>query len=52
MPGRDRPRSSRTLGMGSRIVGAFATQLGARMETNRHPGGYTVSLTIPVPKSQ
>jgi two-component sensor histidine kinase len=34
-------------GMGSRIVGAFATQLGARVETRRRPDGYTVEVTIP-----
>ena len=37
-------------GMGSRIVRAFVTQLGARMETNRLPDGYTVVLSIPIPK--
>ena len=50
--GQGPPEKQARSGLGSRIVEAFATQLGARMETSRHPGGYTVSLTIPMPKSQ
>ena len=35
------------VGMGSRIMQAFATQLGARIATNRRHDSYTVDLTIP-----
>ena len=38
-------------GMGSRILGAFATQLSAGIETNLCSGGYSVVVTIPLPKS-
>ncbi len=44
-PSRDKPQS----GMGSRIVQGLVQQLGARLETSRHPGGYTVEVAIPLP---
>ena len=36
-------------GLGSRIIDAFATQLGARVETKRETTGYTTELTVPLP---
>jgi len=37
------------LGLGSRIIDAFSTQLGASVETKRHAMGYTTELTVPLP---
>jgi two-component sensor histidine kinase len=37
-------------GMGSRLVKALVHQLGAKHETRQGPGGYTVEVTIPLPK--
>ena len=42
-PPQDQPR----LGLGTRIVDAFSTQLGAQVETKRVPGGYSIELTVP-----
>ena len=36
-------------GLGSRIVDAFATQLGATVETKRGAPGYRTELTVPLP---
>jgi two-component sensor histidine kinase len=36
-------------GLGSRIIDAFATQLGASVETKREATGYTTELTVPLP---
>jgi len=36
-------------GLGTRIVNAFCTQLGAHMETRQHSSGYTIELSVPVP---
>ena len=44
-PTPDRARS----GLGTRIVDAFATQLGAQVETRQHPSGYTIELSVPLP---
>jgi two-component sensor histidine kinase len=44
-PSGDQPQS----GMGSRIVQGLVQQLGARIETSRHPGGYSVEVAIPLP---
>jgi two-component sensor histidine kinase len=44
-PPRDRPRP----GLGTRIVDAFSTQLGAHVATKQAPGGYRIELTVPLP---
>jgi two-component sensor histidine kinase len=44
-PPRDRPRP----GLGTRIVDAFSTQLGAHVATKQVPGGYRIELTVPLP---
>jgi two-component sensor histidine kinase len=44
-PSGDKPQA----GMGSRIVQGLVQQLGARVETSRHPDGYTVEVAIPLP---
>ena len=44
-PAQDRPRA----GLGTRIVDAFSTQLGAHVETKQVSGGYRVELTVPLP---
>jgi two-component sensor histidine kinase len=36
------------VGLGSRLVEAFAKQLGARIATNRRIDGYVVELTVPI----
>ena len=44
-PSHDRPRP----GLGSRIVDALSTQLGASVERKRVPTGYMIELTVPLP---
>jgi two-component sensor histidine kinase len=44
-PEQNRPHT----GLGTRIVEAFTTQLGARVETKQSRGGYTIELTVPLP---
>ncbi len=44
-PAQDRPRA----GLGTRIVDAFSTQLGAHVETKQVSGGYRIELTVPLP---
>ena len=44
-PSHDRPRP----GLGSRIVDALSTQLGASVERKRVPAGYMIELTVPLP---
>lgn len=41
------PRDQPHLGLGTRIVDAFSTQLGAQVETKQGPGGYSIELTVP-----
>ena len=43
-PSHDRPRP----GLGSRIVDALSTQLGASVERKRVPTGYMIELTVPL----
>jgi two-component sensor histidine kinase len=43
-PPRDQPRA----GLGTRIVDAFSTQLGAQVETKQTSGGYMIELTVPL----
>ncbi len=44
------PRQDRSRpGLGTRIVDAFTTQLGAQVETRQHPSGYTIELSVPLP---
>jgi two-component sensor histidine kinase len=45
--GRGPPQDRSRLGLGTRIVDAFATQLGAHVETKRVPEGYSIELTMP-----
>ena len=47
-PAKDQPR----LGLGTRIVDAFSTQLGAQVETKQVSGGYSIELTVPLPPTQ
>ena len=47
-PPPDQPR----LGLGTRIVDAFSTQLGAHVETKRVSEGYSIELTVPLPPAQ
>ena len=47
-PAKDQPR----LGLGTRIVDAFSTQLGAQLETKQASGGYSIELTVPLPPTQ
>jgi len=47
-PAQNRPHT----GLGTRIVDAFITQLGARMETKRVSGGYSIELTVPLPPTK
>lgn len=39
-------------GLGTRIVDAFSTQLGAHVETKQMSGGYSIELTVPLPPAQ
>jgi two-component sensor histidine kinase len=43
------PEDGAQAGLGSRIIDAFATQLGATVETKRGALGYTTELTVPRP---
>ena len=43
------PKDRVQLGLGSRIIDAFSTQLGASVETKREATGYTTELTVPLP---
>jgi two-component sensor histidine kinase len=44
------PRSDRSRpGLGTRIVDAFTTQLGAQVETRQHSSGYTIEVSVPLP---
>jgi two-component sensor histidine kinase len=45
--GQGPPQERSRLGLGTRIVDAFATQLGAHVETKRVPEGYSIELTMP-----
>ena len=47
-PAKGQPR----LGLGTRIVDAFSTQLGAQVETKQVSGGYSIELTVPLPPTQ
>jgi two-component sensor histidine kinase len=47
-PAKGQPR----LGLGTRIVDAFSTQLGAQVETKQVSGGYNIELTVPLPPTQ
>jgi two-component sensor histidine kinase len=47
-PSQDRTRQ----GLGSRIVDALTTQLGASVERKRVPAGYMVELTVPLPATR
>ena len=40
------------LALGTRIVEAFSTQLGAHVETKRVSGGYSIELTVSLPPTQ
>ena len=44
-PSKDRTQP----GLGTRIVDAFSTQLGATVETKQRATGYTTELTVPLP---
>ena len=44
-PSQDRPRP----GLGSRIVDAYTTQLGASVERKHTPAGYMIEMTVPPP---
>jgi two-component sensor histidine kinase len=50
--GQGPPQDQRCLGLGTRIVDAFSTQLGAHVETKRVSGGYTIELTVPLAPTQ
>jgi two-component sensor histidine kinase len=50
--GQGPPQDQRRLGLGTRIVDAFSTQLGAHVETKRVSGGYTIELTVPLAPTQ
>jgi two-component sensor histidine kinase len=39
-------------GLGTRIVDAFSSQLGAHVETKQVSGGYSIELTVPLPPTQ
>lgn len=47
-PPQDQPR----LGLGTRIVDAFSTQLGAQVETKQVSGGYRIELRVPLPTTR
>ena len=40
------------LGLGTRIVNAFSTQLDANVETKQAPEGYRIELTVPLPPTR
>jgi two-component sensor histidine kinase len=42
------PKNQPSLGLGTRIVDAFSTQLGAHVATKRVAGGYIIELTVPL----
>ena len=42
-PDRSKPR------LGTRIVDAFTTQLGAQVETRQRSSSYTIELSVPLP---
>ena len=44
------PSPSHPRGLGSRIIDAYARQLGATLETKRGDEGYTVTLSVPLAK--
>ena len=46
------PSPARRAGLGSRIVEAYARQLGATLETKREEDGYTVTLSVPLAQKQ
>ena len=50
--GQGPPQNRPHTGLGTRIVDAFITQLGARMETRRLFGGYSIELTVPLPPTK
>jgi two-component sensor histidine kinase len=50
--GQGPPQDQRRLGLGTCIVDDFSTQLGARVETKRLSGGYTIELTVPLAPTQ
>ena len=43
------PRPDQSPGLGTRIVDAFTTQIGAQVETRQHSSGYTIELSVPLP---
>ena len=47
-PSQDRPRP----GLGSRIVDAYTTQLGASVERKQTPAGYMIEMTVPLPATR
>ena len=47
-PAKGQPRQ----GLGTRIVDAFSSQLGAHVETKQVSGGYSIELTVPLPPTQ
>ena len=46
------PSPALPAGLGSRIVDAYARQLGATLETKRGDEGYTVTLSVPLAQKQ
>jgi two-component sensor histidine kinase len=50
--GQGPPQNRAHTGLGTRIVDAFVTQLGARMETKQVSGGYSIELTVPLPPTK
>ena len=45
--GQGHPQDQPHPGLGTRIVDAFSTQLGAHVETKQMSGGYSIELTVP-----
>jgi two-component sensor histidine kinase len=46
--GQGPPQHQPRPGLGTRIVDAFSTQLGAHVETKQASGGYRIALTVPL----
>ena len=46
------PSPSHPRGLGSRIIDAYARQLGATLETKHGDEGYTVTLSVPLAQKQ
>jgi two-component sensor histidine kinase len=47
--GQGPPKLQSRRGLGTRIIEAFSTQLGATVETRQEPAGYQIEFTLPVP---